>query len=422
MQLIVEKSNLSGWAEIPASKSHTIRAAVIASLADGTSTIVNPLKSADTIAAVNVCRAFGARIEGEGDWVVTGVGGRLETPDDVIDVRNSGTTLYIAMGSASLIDGATIFTGDHQIRSRPAGPLIDALSSLGADVFSTRGNGQPPLVVRGPLRGGRTSLDGSKTSQYLTSLLLNCPLADGGTEITVTNQIERPYVDMTLAWMQEQGIRFERQGFDRFWVQGRQGYRAFEKRAPGDWSSAAFFACAAAIMGSEVTLTGLDVKDTQGDKAVLDMLREMGATIGATDDGVTIRGGELLGAEFDLNATPDLLPIMAVTACFAEGTTRLVNVAQARLKETDRISVMREELEKMGADIRELPDGLEITGSKLHAAEVHGWHDHRVVMALAVAGLACEGQTKIDTAEAMSVTFPNFAELMRGVGASIEVS
>ena len=419
MDLVVDKSRPAGRALIPASKSHTIRAVAIGSLAEGTSTVRNPLSSADTLAAVEAGRAFGANISAEDEWAITGVGGKPVVPDNIVDVGNSGTTLYIAMGMAALVDGWTVFTGDHQTRSRPAGPLLDALKNLGAEAFSTRGDGRPPLVIRGPLKGGRTTLDGSKTSQYLTSLLISCPLALGDTEIVVTKQIERPYVEMTLGWLAERRVEFERQGFDLFHIPGGQAYKAFEKQAPGDWSSAAFFACAAAITGGEITLTGLDMNDTQGDKAILAILREMGATVETRGDEVTVRGGELRGAEFDLNATPDLLPILAVTGCFAQGTTRLVNVAQARLKETDRIRVMQEELSKMGGDITELPDGLEIRGSKLRAADVCGWSDHRVVMALAVAGLACDGETRINTAEAVSVTFPSFVGLMRGVGANM---
>lgn len=420
MKLLVQKSNLAGQALIPASKSHTIRAVAIAALAAGTSRIINPLVSADTLAAVDACRALGAEITTDGDWVVKGVAGRPSVPNNVIDVRNSGTTLYIAMGIAALVNGCSVFTGDYQIRNRPAQPLIDALNDLGADLSSTRANGQPPLVVRGPIKGGVTELDGSKTSQYLTSLLMCCPLAEGDSEIRVTNLTERPYVEMTLAWIEQQGIRVEREGFEVFRVPGGQSYKSFEKQAPGDWSSATFFLCAAAITGSELTLTGLDISDTQGDKAIVNMLRTMGAEIEVAGDEITIRPNQLKGAEFDLNATPDALPAMAVTACFAEGVTRLVNVSQARLKETDRIKVMCEELTKMGGLVRELPDGLEITGGKLLPAEVHGWDDHRVVMALSLAGMGCDGQTRIDTAEAVSVTFPNFVELMGSIGAVIE--
>jgi 3-phosphoshikimate 1-carboxyvinyltransferase len=419
--LSVEKSQLSGRVRIPASKSHTVRAVAIASLASGTSRISNPLVSADALSAVEVYRRLGASISTEEEWTIEGIGGIPTVPDDILDVGNSGTTLYIAMGTAGLIDGYTILTGDHQIRSRPAGPLLEALTGLGVEGFSTRGNGKPPLVIKGPIRGGQTVLDGGKTSQYLSSLLLNCPLAEGDTEILVENATEIPYIDITLAWLDDQGIRCEREGYNKFYVPGGQKYYAFAKSIPGDFSSATFFLCAAAITGSELILQGLEMSDPQGDKAVVDMLRCMGAEIEQMPEGIRIKGGELKGGEFDMSATPDALPAMAVTACFAKGTTRLVNVPQARLKETDRIAVMHRELSAMGADIHELPDGLVIEGKPLHAARVQGHGDHRVVMALAVAGLACSGQTEIDTAEAMEITFPNFVELMKGSGAHMQL-
>jgi 3-phosphoshikimate 1-carboxyvinyltransferase len=270
--------------------------------------------------------------------------------------------------------------------------------------------------------GGRAYVDASKTSQYLTSLLINCPLASGDSDIVVHNVVERPYIEMTLGWLDEQGIRYEKEGFEHFVIPGGQSYQAFEKSIPADFSSATFFLCAAAITGSELTLLGLNMADSQGDKAVVDMLREMGAKIEELPEGIRVTGGSLKGGEFDLANTPDALPALAVTACFAEGITRLVNVAQARHKETDRIRAMRRELSKMGARIEELPDGLEITGSLLHAAKVNGHKDHRIVMALAVAGLACERRTEIDTAESVSVTFPNFAELMRSAGANMQIN
>lgn len=421
MKLIINKSDLAGLVQIPGSKSHTVRAVVIASLADGTSIIRKPLVAQDTLSAVNACRLLGAEIEAGEDWIVRGVNGRPLVPDNVIDVGNSGTTLYITLGSACLVDGCNVFTGDEQIRRRPAGPLIDALNSLGARVESTRGNGMAPIIVHGPMMGGDIRLDGSKTSQYLTSLLINCPLAEGKTIIEVENLIEKPYVEMTLKWLEEQGITIENQDFKRFIIPGGQRYRAFDKSVPADFSSATFFMCAAAISGKELTLLGLDPNDTQGDKAVVDMLARMGASVEWRGNELRISGGKLRGAQLDLADTPDALPALAVAACFAEGETRLVNVAQARLKETDRILVMREELSKMGADIEELADGLVIRGRPLRAAKVNGHGDHRVIMALAIAGLCLDGETIIKPAEALSVTFPTFVELMNGIGADMRM-
>ncbi|MBI4752878.1 3-phosphoshikimate 1-carboxyvinyltransferase, partial [Candidatus Desantisbacteria bacterium] len=205
-------------------------------------------------------------------------------------------------------------------------------------------------------------------------------------------------------------------GMDYFHIKGGQKYHSFKKRMPGDFSSATFFLCAGAIILSDILLMGLDMKDSQGDKAVVDMLSHMGAEIDIEPEGIRIKNKQLHGAEFDLKDTPDALPAMAVAGCFAQGVTRLVNVPQARPKETDRIKVMCQELSKMGANIRELPDGLEIKESFLCGANVHGHGDHRVVMALAVAGLAAKGQTIIDTAESMQITFPDFAQLMQKIG------
>jgi 3-phosphoshikimate 1-carboxyvinyltransferase len=421
VQLIVEPSRLKGEALIPASKSHTIRALVIAMLADGTSEIGNPLDSLDTRAAVGAVKAFGAGFrEDAGTWTVEGIAGEVKSPDDIVNVEDSGTTLYFVMSAAALARGATVLTGDASIRTRPAGPLISALNDLGADVFSTRGNGCPPIVVRGPMRGGHTRIR-AVSSQYLSSLLISCPLAEGDTEIEVTELNEAPYVRMTLDWLSRRDIACECEELRRFRVPGRQRYHAFRRQMPGDFSSATFFLVAAAVTDSDVTLLGLDMTDPQGDKEVVNMLKGMGATVVTGTNEIRIRRGELKGAEFDLNATPDALPAMAVAGALAEGETRLVNVAQARIKETDRIRVMAEELGKMGADITERPDGLVIRGSKLKGAHVNGHHDHRVVMALAVAGLAAEGETVIDTAESAAVTFPNFVELMENLGARIRI-
>jgi 3-phosphoshikimate 1-carboxyvinyltransferase len=264
-------------------------------------------------------------------------------------------------------------------------------------------------VVKGRLSGGVTSIE-AHSSQYLSSLLLNVPLADEETLIQVRLLNEHPYVWMTLNWMRRQGIQFEQDELREFRIPGGQAYRPFVGKIAGDFSSATFFLAAGALDGNEITCCGLDIEDPQGDKAVIDYLRQMGAEIQVEGDQVRVRPKELRGADLDLNHTPDALPMMAVLGCFAKGCTRLFNVPQARIKETDRIAVMATELRKMGAWIEEMPDGLIIQESPLEGARVHGHGDHRVVMALAVAGLAVSGQTEIDTAEAASMTFPQYAQ------------
>ena len=422
MLLKVRKSETRGCIRIPGSKSHTIRALFLASLAQGRSVIVNPLISEDALSAAAVCRAFGAVVENHGDrFVVDGFNGKPHIPENIVDVGNSGTTLRFGLMTAGLTDGCTVFTGDYQIRRRPLGPLIDAMNNLGANVFSTRGDKMAPVVVHGGLRGGNTGLD-AMSSQYLSSILLHAPLLENDTEIFLTRLNEVPYVEMTLWWLDRLGIQYKNDEFNSFYINGRQKYRAFDSTIPGDFSSATFFMVLAAVSGGEFLITNLDMSDPQGDKKVLDYLESMGAVVRHAEEGIYVKGGHLKGIEIDMNPTPDALPAMAVAGCFAEGETRLVNVPQARLKETDRIHVMCTELKKMGADIEELPDGLIIRSSSLKGCRVCGHDDHRVVMALAVAGLQTEGETVIETAQAMNVTFPEFPQLIRNCGGALELT
>lgn len=435
----VRPGRLSGTVAVPASKSHTIRGIVIATLAEGRSRLFEPLDSQDARSCIAAARLLGANIEEVYDasehaedsgrlreLVVDGTGGIIQPPDDVIHVGNSGTTLYILAGTAALTQGWTVFTGDHQIRNRPVRSLLNALNDLGARAFTTREKDAPPFCLRGPVQGGETAIE-CPTSQYLSSLLLALPLAAGDSVINVPLLHERPYVDMTLAWLADQSIEIQREGYERFRIRGGQRYRAVETRVAGDFSSATFFLCAAAVTGSELALEGLDMNDPQGDKDVIPILRQMGCRIQSSAGTVTIsgpeRGGDggphLQGGEFDLNAMPDALPALAATACYAREPVRLVNVPQARLKETDRIAVMAAELGRMGATVRELPDGLEVIPcsgkQRLQGAAVDGHHDHRVVMALAIAALGAAGATTISTAESAAVTYPGFFEQLEAL-------
>jgi len=421
MLLKVSKSQVSGRIKIPGSKSHTIRALFIAGLADGQSEVVYPLVSNDALSAVGTCRALGADIRVMEDrFVVDGFGGLPKVPDDVINVGNSGTTLRFGVMTAGLSEGCTVFTGDYQIRRRQLGPLIEAMNNLGANVFSTRNNGAAPVVIRGRLKGGKTDLD-AFTSQYLSSLLINAPLLERNTEVILTRLNEVPYVEMTLWWLDRQGIKYQNDGFKSFYIEGGQKYKPFNMVIPGDFSSATFFMVLAAVSGGRFELANLDMTDPQGDKLVLSILEDMGASVSVREDIISISGRKLQGREIDMNSIPDALPAMAVAGCFAEGETRLVNAPQARSKETDRIHVMFTELSKMGADIEELPDGLVIRQSRLRGCHVSGHDDHRVVMALAVAGLNIDGETVIDTAEAMNVTFPEFVSSVEACGGNIEL-
>jgi 3-phosphoshikimate 1-carboxyvinyltransferase len=415
----VERSSLSGEVYVPPSKSYTHRAILITSLGPG-GKVLRPLLSADTKATVSACEAFGARISVQEEIRIEGVSGRPETPENVIDVLNSGTTLRFCSAVAALTKGA-VLTGDASIRRRPNGPLLQALNQLGAKAFSIRGNDCAPLVVQGKMHGGRTNLSGKVSSQFLSALLIASPLAEGDTTIVIEGELKsRPYAEITLDMLADAGAEVQA-GAGEFFIRGGQRFGLRSYTVPGDFSSSSYPLAAAAVTGSGLTVKGL-LPSRQGDQAILEILERMGAEVSwdRSSGDVWIKGGDLQGIEVDASLTPDLVPAIAVLGALARGRTVIFNAEHVRHKETDRLHAMAMELSKMGADIKERPDGLEIVGGELHGAEVKGYHDHRIVMALTVAGLVAGG-TRIDSAESVDVSYPGFFLAMRGLGAEISL-
>ena len=428
MDITLQATPVGGTITIPASKSQTIRALLLATFAKGTSIIHNPLDSQDTRSCILACKAFGAELTPLSTQADTGVhalrvqGFGPPRQSATIDCGNSGTTLYLAAGMAANSSRAITFTGDEQLRRRPIGNLLASLSDLGATIQRTPEGllpAYPPFTIHGPLAGGKTSIT-CHTSQHLSALLLGAPLAESDSDIEVPLLNEKPYVHITLAWLRSQQISYtHNDDLSHFTILGGQRYKPFEAMVNGDFSSAAFFFCAAAISGGSITVQGLDQNDPQGDKEILPILEAMGCTIRWQGNAVTVTGppkGSLKGGEYDLNAMPDALPILAVTACFAKGTTKLGNVPQARIKETDRIAVMYKNLTAMGSQVEELPDALVVQGTgTLRGGECDGFDDHRIIMAMAIASLACTDSITIHGIDAVDVTFPTFFQLLDSI-------
>lgn len=421
MRLSVEPAKLSGTVDVPGSKSHTIRAIAIATLANGASIIKAPLVSDDTLSCLTAASALGAWVKRGDDsiWKISGTGGKLLQPARTLNLGNSGTGLRLFTAMAALLDASVSFDGDDSLRTRPMAPLLDALAQLGVKTASVKG--KCPVTVNGPIYGGEALVDG-KSSQYLSALLISAPLAKQNSLLLVHDLNEIPYVDITLEWLKREGIAVRRDSkYMRFEIPGNQHYKPFVSKIPGDFSTACFPLAAAAITGGKIKLRNLDFSDPQGDKIIFEYLKQMGAEITVSGDTATVQGGMLNAVELDLNATPDALPILAVTAAFAKGRSVFRNVAQARLKETDRIAVMTEELRKMGAEVEEFDDGLAVTGGNLKAsAELESHQDHRIVMSLAVAAMGLPenaGPCVIDNAECHAVTYPDFISDFTGIGA-----
>lgn len=425
MKLLVNPSKICGTAEVPGSKSHTIRGVITSVLADGESVLHAPLQSADTESALNAAKKLGAsfHIDSDGSWHIHGIGGRKPVVNDVIDLGNSGTSLRLLSAAAGLFDSEIKFDGDDSLRTRPMKPLLDALEMLGVKTSST--NGKAPLSVKGPMLGGRCTVSGV-SSQYLSALLFAAPLASEATVIDLESLNEQPYVEMTLKWLDFLNIRYKAAAdLLHFEIEGNQKYHAYEKIIPADFSTSLFVLGAALQSGSDsgVEIKNLDFTDSQGDKEVFRFFERSGAKIEYGSNVHIPANQKLKGGKFDLNSVPDALPIFsAIGAGVAGETFHCLNVPQARLKETDRIDCMSRELRKMGGIIEELPDGMIITGTRLHGSnELESYGDHRIGMALAVAALNADSPSIINGIECAAVTFPDFIKQFQSLGADFKV-
>ncbi|SEQ50765.1 3-phosphoshikimate 1-carboxyvinyltransferase [Natrinema salaciae] len=429
MNVTITPSSVAGTARAPPSKSYTHRAILAAGYADE-ATVRDALWSADTQATARAVELFGGDVDRaeDGTLEIDGFDGRPDVPADVIDCGNSGTTMRLVTAAAALADGTVVLTGDESLRSRPQGPLLEALSDLEAEAYSTRGNGQAPLVVTGPLAGGEVAIPGDVSSQYITALLMAGAVTDEGIAIDLETDLKSaPYVDITLEVLADFGVE-ARKTEGGFAVDGGQSYAPAdgEYAVPGDFSSISYPLAAGAIAGDEgdgVRIEGAH-PSAQGDSAIVDIVERMGAAVDWDREAGTIDVSKspLEGVEVDVADTPDLLPTIATLGAVADGDTRITNAEHVRYKETDRVSAMAEELGKMGVETTEERDSLTIHGSQstLEGATVRGRADHRIIMALALAGLVADGETTIEGADHVDVSFPGFFGLLEELGVSLE--
>lgn len=426
MDLVVKKvENLNGEVTAPGSKSQTIRAIIVATLAEGRSVIRCPLFCDDTKAAIDVCRKLGAKITGGEDFlVVESEGVPLQCEGKLFTGDSGITTRFILPVLGLLEEGSEVVVDcGEQMKKRPVESLIEALERLGMKFEYLDKNNGFPLKISGKLCSGKVVVEG-ETSQYLSALLLSAPYVRGGIEISVFDLNERPYSEMTLDWLDQQGIKYrhDRKGdLDTYLVEGSQIYKTFDYKIPGDFSSASYLIAAAVLLSGEVVINNLSMSDKQGDKRLVEILLEMGADIFVKENSLEIRGGKALkGGKIDANDIPDLVPTLAVVGTVCEGGMEIFNVRHARIKETDRIFSMSDNLKKMGATILEKEDGLVIERSNLKGNLLKGFDDHRTVMALSIAGLIAEGKTKIDSAKSIKKTFPAFVDLMNSLGCNMK--
>jgi 3-phosphoshikimate 1-carboxyvinyltransferase len=417
---IPPRGPLDATVRVPGSKSITNRAAVCAALAAGESALEGALDSDDSEAMRVALGALGVPVAVDGDvWRVSGRDGRLAAPAAPLDARASGTTARFLTAAATLADGPVVIDGAPRMRERPIDDLADALRALGAKVELLGRGGCPPLrVAGGGLAGGRAAIDARRSSQFVTAVLLAAPYAraDVVLEPVAGVVVSRPYVDLTLQVMGAFGAEAGWQDGGRaLRVAAGRRYRARRFAIEPDASAAAYPFAAAAIAGGTVRVPGVPEASLQSDFGLLAILERMGCTVERRGDTVAVRGpgpeGRLRAVDVDMNDLPDAVLALAVVALFAEGTTRIRNVANLRIKETDRLAALETELRKLGARAEAGPDWLAITPGPLRGAAVDTYDDHRMAMSFALAGLRVPGVVIRDPG-CVAKTWPSYFDAL----------
>ncbi|HXG05973.1 MAG TPA: 3-phosphoshikimate 1-carboxyvinyltransferase [Nitrososphaera sp.] len=426
VSIVVRKSKISGSIRCPSSKSYTHRAIAIASLARGDPSIItNALLARDTLATLSGCRMLGADIHHDGTTMRIKGLHSFEPPENVINAENSGTTIRILAAMSGLVrKGYTVLTGDESLRKRPMQPILDALNQLGVEAYSTKMNGTPPLVVKGGgIRGGMAVVDGSISSQFISGLLIAGIYADSEIVMKIKgNLVSKPYVSATLATMKHFGVTVDHSSDMLEYRIRRAEYSSTKFDVPSDFSTAALILAAGALVGDKLKLEGLDFSLPQGDSQIIDILKQMGCSL-KVDKGkgevIVERSEELEGGAFDLGNTPDLLPVVSILALKAKTPVTITGVAHARVKETDRVAKIAQELVKFGVHVQEFQDGLKITPTReLRSASLEAYNDHRLFMAFTIASMMTE-KSIVAGAESVDVSYPHFMQDMKELGANI---
>lgn len=394
----IENSILNGTVTAPPSKSAAHRALICSFLAGGGS--VSPIINSKDMQAT------------------TGVIDALKRGDSTLNCIESGSTLRFMIPVAASLGKNVTFTGEGRLPERPVGEYIEILPKHNVKVES---NGFLPLSISGKLTNGTYEAAGDVSSQYITGLLLALANVDGDSAVILTTKLQsKPYVDMTVKVMADYGVDVKETEFG-YLIHGNQQFKKLDYTVEGDWSQAAFFLVAGAI-GGNITVNGLDMNSTQGDKEIVNVIRNFGGNITVDDNEIRCFGGELKGTEIDASDIPDLVPIIAVLAAFAKGKTVIKGAERLRYKESDRIESVVQNLKLLGAQVQETTDGMIINGGKkLNSAKLKGFNDHRIVMAFSVAGLYIDGTVEIDDAESINKSYPSFFEDYNRLGGKADV-
>lgn len=414
MERYFDPSELNGTIKAPSSKSMTQRAIAAALLANGESIIRNPSYCDDSLAAMSIAVGLGARVEPEPDLLR--ITGSTELKETKLNCGESGLAIRMFSPIAALYRTEIMMNGAVTLKRRPMSMISEALNQLGA-VCSTS-DGFLPITIRGPLKGGRCTIDASVSSQLLTGLLMALPLAESDSEIKVNNLKSAPYIDMTIEILKNFGIDVYNHDYELFTIPGRQQYRPVDYTVEGDWSGGAFLLVAGAING-HLKVSGLNYKSLQSDKSVINALDTAGARISITDKYLEVKCSGLNSFDFDATHSPDLFPPLVTLAAYCTGTSKIAGVSRLVHKESNRAETLKAEFGKLNIKIEIRDDLMYITGGKPGGGHVESHEDHRIAMAMAVAALKASGRIYLRDSQCVAKSYPEFYRDMRQLGAVI---
>lgn len=424
--VVIYPGALKGSVKIPPSKSLAHRAVICAGLAEGESIIDNIIFSDDITATTKAMEALGVEVkkeEGRDDKerVKLSIKGNKELSliNNIVDCIESGSTLRFLIPVALLAKGEVAFKGKGKLVSRPLDVYYEIFEKQ--NIHYETSNGELPLKVEGELKPGEFSIKGDISSQFITGLMFTLPLLDGDSKIIITTELEsKGYVDLTIDTLNKFGVKIENRDYKEFYIKGNQKYNSRDYRVEGDFSQVAFW-LVAGTLGENIKCEDMNSDSLQGDKVIVDILKEMGASISVNEDYIEAETAKTRGIVIDASECPDLVPVLTVMAALSEGTTEIINAKRLRIKESDRLKAIASELNKIGGEVEELEDGLIIKGKKsLKGGKVDSWNDHRIAMAMAVASIKCEEPLIITNSNAVKKSYPDFWRDFKELGGKVD--
>lgn len=426
MKVKIKPKKLGGTIPIPPSKSYSHRAIIAAALATSNkdkevSRIDNLKYSVDITTTTEIMENWGANIEiGEDFEIIKGNSGIVNPKDEYTQCNESGSTIRFLIPIGLSSNNKIVFDGKGKLVERPLDSYYKIFDEQG--IKYSNNNGWLPLNVDGQLKPGKYEIEGNISSQYITGLLYALPLLNGDSELKINKTLEsKGYIDLTLEILEMSGIKVVNNNYKSFFIKGNQKYNPFDYVIEGDYSQVAFW-IVAGILGSEIKCLHVKKDSLQGDREIIEIVQRMGANVEIFDDYIIVKPSQTYGTVIDISQCPDIGPILTVLAALSKGETKIINAERLRIKESDRITSIKTELNKLGANVEEVGDSLVINGVErlTGSTELSAWNDHRIAMSLAIASIKCDGEIVIDEAESVKKSYPHFWEDFKKMGGDVE--